>query len=104
MYGSSFGYDFSLGNNSSLFNLESAGIWVIISFVIALVGGICLYFTVFSDKNEKSYLVTSENPNNKYFVGAGTGEKSLNEAEKTLQMYTKDSLQKHNVKDEKKNY
>lgn len=56
----------------------------------------------FSDKNEKSYLVTSENPNNKYFVGAGTVEKSLNEAEKTLQMYTKDSLQKHNVKDEKK--
>lgn len=53
----------------------------------------------FSDKNEKSYLVTSENPNNKYFVGAGTVEKSLNEAEKTLQMYTKDSLQKHNVKD-----
>ena len=55
MYGGSFGYDSSLGNNSSLFNLESAGIWVIISFVIALVGGICLYFTVFSDKNEKSY-------------------------------------------------
>lgn len=46
----------------------------------------------FSDKNEKSYLVTSENPNNKYFVGAGTVEKSLNEAEKTLQMYTKDSI------------
>ena len=58
----------------------------------------------FSDKNEKSYLVTSENPNNKYFVGAGTVEKSLNEAEKTLQMYTKDSLQKHNVKDEKKEF
>lgn len=55
MYGGSFGYGSSLGNNSSLFNLESAGIWVIISFVIALVGGICLYFTVFSDKNEKSY-------------------------------------------------
>ena len=55
MYGGSFGYDSSFGNNSSLFNFESAGIWVIISFVIALVGGICLYFTVFSDKNEKSY-------------------------------------------------
>ena len=55
MYGGSFGYGSSLGNNSSLFNLEPAGIWVIISFVIALVGGICLYFTVFSDKNEKSY-------------------------------------------------
>lgn len=58
MYGGSFGYGSSLGNNSSLFNLESAGIWVIISFVIALVGGICLYFTVFSDKNEKSYTVS----------------------------------------------
>lgn len=54
MYGSSFGYDSSFGNSSSLFNLESAEIWVIISFVVALVGGICLYFTVFSDKNEKS--------------------------------------------------
>ncbi len=48
----------------------------------------------FSDKNEKSYLVTSENPNNKHFVGAGTVEKSLNEAEKTLQMYTKDSCKR----------
>ena len=55
MYGSSFGYGSSYSNSSSLFNLESAGIWVIISFVVALIGGICLYFTVFSDKKEKSY-------------------------------------------------
>lgn len=57
MYGSSYGYglDSSYGNSSSLFNFESAGIWVIISFVVALVGGICLYFTVFSDKNENNY-------------------------------------------------
>lgn len=57
MYGSSYNYglDSSLGNSSSIFNLESAGIWVIISFVVALVGGICLYFTVFSDKNENNY-------------------------------------------------
>ena len=48
----------------------------------------------FSDKNEKSYLVTSENPSNKHFVGAGTVEKSLNEAEKTLQIYTKDSCKR----------
>lgn len=34
MYGGSFGYDSSLGNNSSLFNLESAGIWVIISLLL----------------------------------------------------------------------
>ena len=35
MYGNSFGYDSSFGNKSSLFNFESVGIWVIISFVIA---------------------------------------------------------------------
>ena len=30
------------------------GIWGIIACVIAIIGGICLYFTVFSDKNEKA--------------------------------------------------
>lgn len=56
MYGSSFGnnLDSSFGY-SGVTGFESAGIWVIISFVVALVGGICLYFTVFSDKNENTY-------------------------------------------------
>lgn len=35
--------------------MADAGIWAIVAFVIALIGGICLYFTVFSDKNESKY-------------------------------------------------
>lgn len=38
-------------NNS----MSDAGIWLIISLVIAIIGGICLYFTVFSDKNKDKY-------------------------------------------------
>lgn len=36
-------------------NAISTGVWSIIACVIAIIGGICLYFTVFSDKNEKAY-------------------------------------------------
>ena len=32
-----------------------AGIWLLIALVIAIIGGICLYFTVFSKKNEGKY-------------------------------------------------
>ncbi len=52
MYGNTYGSYFG---NSGVSSLESAGMWTIISFVIAIVAGICLYFTVFADKNENSY-------------------------------------------------
>lgn len=32
-----------------------AAIWVLVALVIAVIGGICLYFTVFSKKNEGKY-------------------------------------------------
>lgn len=54
----SFGNDYGAldyGYSSpSLFSSESS-VWIIISIVVAIVGGICLYFTVFSDKNEGKY-------------------------------------------------
>lgn len=54
----SFGNDYGAldygYNNSSLFSSDSS-VWIIISIVVAIVGGICLYFTVFSDKNEGKY-------------------------------------------------
>lgn len=48
-------YDYMLGSSStpSLFN--GLGVWGIISIVAAIIGGICLYFTVFSDKNKNAY-------------------------------------------------
>lgn len=45
-------YDYGITNPVS-FNESS--IWIIISLVVAIIGGICLYFTVFSDKNERKY-------------------------------------------------
>lgn len=36
-------------------SMSEAGIWIIISLVVAIIGGICLYFTVFSKENEKKY-------------------------------------------------
>lgn len=54
----SFGNDYGAldygYNNSSLFSSDSS-VWIIISIVVAIIGGICLYFTVFSDKNEGKY-------------------------------------------------
>lgn len=54
----SFGNDYGAldyGYSSpSLFSSESS-VWIIISIVVAIIGGICLYFTVFSDKNEGKY-------------------------------------------------
>lgn len=41
-------------SSPSLFSSESS-VWIIISIVVAIVGGICLYFTVFSDNNEGKY-------------------------------------------------
>lgn len=56
----SYGYyeDYSdlFGSSSnSLDLLASAGIWTLIASIIAIIGGICLYFTVFSDKKEGTY-------------------------------------------------
>lgn len=45
-------YDYGITKPVS-FNESS--IWIIISLVVAIIGGICLYFTVFSDKNERKY-------------------------------------------------
>lgn len=36
-------------------SMSEASIWIIISLVVAIIGGICLYFTVFSKENEKKY-------------------------------------------------
>ena len=47
-------YDYMMGSSSpSLFN--GLGVWGIIAIVAAIIGGICLYFTVFSDKNKGAY-------------------------------------------------
>lgn len=40
---------------SSVSSMASAGIWTIIAIIVAIIGGICLYFTVFSDKKEGTY-------------------------------------------------
>lgn len=53
-YGS-YGLGSTSVNTSSLANLASIGIWAVIALVIAIFGGICLYYTVFSKKNEKNY-------------------------------------------------
>lgn len=56
MYGNAYGSDFdSYFGNSGVSSLQSAGMWTIISLVVAIVAGICLYFTVFADKNENNY-------------------------------------------------
>lgn len=52
-----YDYDYmdGLGATSSSTQLADVGIWGIIALVIAIIGGICLYFTVFSKTNEKKY-------------------------------------------------
>lgn len=52
-----YDYDYTggLGATSSSTQLADVGIWGIIALVIAIIGGICLYFTVFSKANEKKY-------------------------------------------------
>lgn len=50
-----YDYDvFDYGYSSSS-QMSGVGIWSIIAIVVALIGGICLYFTVFSDKNADKY-------------------------------------------------
>ncbi len=41
--------------SSASSSMSEVGIWMIISLVVAIIGGICLYFTVFSNTNEKKY-------------------------------------------------
>lgn len=50
-----YNYDYMLDTQSSVNSLAAIGIWSIIAIVIAIIGGICLYFTVFSDKNKGKY-------------------------------------------------
>lgn len=50
----SSGYARSYSSTPSLFS-EGNAVWVIISLVLAIVGGIVLYFTFLSKKNEGNY-------------------------------------------------
>lgn len=43
------GYDYDYGVASS------TSVWTIVAFILAIIGGIVLYFTVFSKQNEKKY-------------------------------------------------
>ena len=45
-------YDYGVTNP---IGFNSSSVWIIISLVVAIIGGICLYFTVFSVKNEGKY-------------------------------------------------
>ena len=44
---------YSYGYNSS--SINGAMIWMVIAAVLAIIGGICLYFTVFGKANEEKY-------------------------------------------------
>ena len=46
-----------LGSNYYSYGSASngAGVWMIISLVLAIIGGICLYFTVFGKANENKF-------------------------------------------------
>ena len=49
-------YDYGyLGETSSTSSLAGSLVWTIIAVVLAVIGGIALYFTVFSKNNEKKY-------------------------------------------------
>lgn len=41
--------------SSSLSGVAAAGVWIIISVVLAIVGGIVLYFVVFTKQNENKF-------------------------------------------------
>lgn len=52
MYGNYYGY----GRSSSVLNSTSSGsVWVIVSLVLAIVGGLVLYFVFLNKKNEGKY-------------------------------------------------
>lgn len=41
--------------SSASSSMSEIGMWMAFSLIIAIIGGICLYFTVFSNDNEKKY-------------------------------------------------
>ena len=51
-----YNYGVTTGYNAPTPSVSGGAlIWMIIALVIAVIGGICLYFTVFSKKNEGKY-------------------------------------------------
>ena len=48
------GYDYGYSNPNS-FNMEATATWLVIAAVIAVIGGILLYFTFLSKRNEGKY-------------------------------------------------
>lgn len=48
-------YDYDLVDPNYTSSINGSLVWVIISLVLAVLGGITLYFTVFSKNNEKKY-------------------------------------------------
>ncbi len=43
------------GLDSGFGVIGASAVWSVIALIIAIIGGICLYFTVFSDKNKDKY-------------------------------------------------
>ena len=59
-------YDYGyLGETSSTSSLAGSLVWTIIAVVLAVIGGIALYFTVFSKNNEKKYITKFRRYNEK---------------------------------------
>lgn len=54
MYNSYSGYN-NYGSTSSVATSTGNAIWIIVAIVIALIGGIALYFTFLSKKNENKF-------------------------------------------------
>ncbi len=50
-----YNYGYTTTGYSSPSTSAAAVIWLLIALIIAVIGGICLYFTVFSKKNEGKY-------------------------------------------------
>ena len=48
-------YASSYARSSTMNSLATSGIWVIVSIVLAIVGGIALYFTFLKKENEGKY-------------------------------------------------
>lgn len=49
------GFDIFEKGSNGFVNYTAIGAWMIVSVVIAIIGGIALYFTVFSKQNENKY-------------------------------------------------
>ena len=57
IYSSGYGYGSSSSVSRNLFSMTGSGnqVWIIVSLVLAIVGGIVLYFTFLAKKNETKY-------------------------------------------------